>query len=213
MCFSVQRRTVGSHKSGNVRPDHLFPNLQFKCAEHRLVIEGAALHNDMVSQLIGRCTADYFIQRILDDGNRKTGTDVFNGCAVFLGLLDLRVHEYRAAGAKIDRFPAVKTHAGKLLHITAHRFRKRLQKAAAAGRTGLIEKNIGNRMVFDFETLHILTADIDDKIHIRHEMLCGCEMRNGLHKTEVAVKCMFDQFLTVSGRGHTGNFNIRIAFI
>ena len=48
---------------------------------------------------------------------------------------------------------------------------KRLQKRTAAGGARLIQINIINGRIMNLKALHVLAADINDKLHIRHKLL------------------------------------------
>ena len=95
--------------------------------------------------------------------------------------------------------------AGELLDVVAQRLRKGLQKAAAAGGAGLVQEDVADGTVLDLEALHILTADVDDEVHVRHEVLGGREVGHRLHQAEVAAEGVLDQLFAVAGGGHAGH--------
>ena len=88
-----------------------------------------------------------------------------------------------------------------------------LQKAAAAGRTGFVEEYVADRAVFDLEALHVLTANVDDKVHIRHKMLGGGKVGHGLHHAEIRVEGSLGQILAVAGGGDGRHVQLGMALI
>ena len=125
-------------------------------------------------------------------------------------LLDAGVHEDGTAAAQIHRAFGKQAQPGKLLHLIAQRLGKGLQEAAAAGGTGLVQEDIADRAVLDLETLHVLSADVDDKIHIRQEVFGRSEVRHGLHHAEVGMEGVFRQLLAIACRGHGGDAHMRM---
>ena len=124
--LAVQRSAVSTHQAGNVGADDVDAHLFFKGAEDSFIIESTALHDDVAAQLFRAGRADDLVQRVLDDGNRQSGADIFNRCTVLLRLLDRGVHEHGAAGTQIDRFVGKQAQRGELLDIVAQRLGKRL---------------------------------------------------------------------------------------
>ena len=76
-----------SHDSGDIRADSLAVGDFFKAAQYSIVIESTALDNNVLTKF--RCVGnlDNLEQRILDDGVGKTGGNIGNRSAFFLGLL------------------------------------------------------------------------------------------------------------------------------
>ena len=50
--YGVQRRAVSAHQPGDIRADDVHAQFVFKRAEHRVVEERAALHDDVLPQLL-----------------------------------------------------------------------------------------------------------------------------------------------------------------
>ena len=44
---------------------------------------------------------------------------------------------------------------------------KGFNKGTTSGRAGLIELYTVNRVIFDLDTFHVLSTDIEDTVHIR----------------------------------------------
>ena len=124
--LAVQGCAVSAHQARNVGADDVDAHLFFKGAEDSFIIESTALHDDVTAQLFRAGRADDLVQRVLDDGNRQSGADIFNRCTVLLRLLDRGVHEHGAAGTQIDRLVGKQAQRGELLDIVAQRLGKRL---------------------------------------------------------------------------------------
>ena len=58
----------------------------------------------------------------------------------------------------------------EFLDGVTHRAGERFDERAAAGRARLVERDVVDALVADFEALDVLTADVDDKINIRAEV-------------------------------------------
>ena len=208
--LAVQGRAVSAHQARNVGTDDVDAHLLLKGAEHSLIVEGAALYHDVATQLLGAGRADDLVQRVLDDGDGQTGADIFNRGTVLLRLLDRRVHKHGAAAAKVNGLVGKQAQRGKLLDVVAQRLGERLQKAAAAGGAGFVQEDVADRTVLNFEALHVLTADVDDEIHVGQKVLGGGKVRDSLDKTAVTVERIFDELLAVAGGGHAGDLQARV---
>ena len=98
-----QRRAEGAHQAGDVGAHRLRSGDALEGAQHRLIIEGAALHHNVAAQLTGVGQLDDLEQGVLDDGVGKSGGDIGHRRTLLLGLLHVGVHEHGAAGAQIHR--------------------------------------------------------------------------------------------------------------
>ena len=105
-----------AHESGDIRTDYVLAQDLLESPQHRVVVEGSALDHDAVAEFGGVFQADDLEQGVLDDGNGDARRDVPDIGAFFLHLLDFRIHEYCAAGAKIHRFPSGQAETGELFH-------------------------------------------------------------------------------------------------
>ena len=208
-----QRRTVSAHQARDVGADDLDAHLLLEGAEHGLVVEGTALHDDLAAQLFGAGRADDLVQCILDDADGQTGRDVLDGCAVLLGLLHRAVHKDGAAAAQVHRAVGKQAQRGELLDIIAQCLREGLQKAAAAGGTGFVQEDVADGTILDFEALHILAADVDDEVHIGHKIFGGGEVRHRLHQTVIAAEGILDQLFAVAGGGYAGHVQAGVLLI
>ena len=97
-----QRRAKGTHDAGNIGAGGLHAGNLLKGAKHRLIVERAALHHDVSAKVGGVCQLDDLVKGILDDGVGKSRRNILHRGALFLGLLDVGIHEHGAAGAEIN---------------------------------------------------------------------------------------------------------------
>ena len=210
---TIQGRTVSTHQTGNVRADDLHAHLFFKGAEHGFIIKGTALHHDLAAQLFRAGSADDLVQCVLDHADGQTSRDVLDAGAVLLGLLDRAVHEHGAAAAQVHRAVCEQTQCGKLLDVIAQRLRKGLQKAAAAGGAGLVQEDVADGTILDLEALHVLPADINDEVHVRHKVLGSGKMRHRFHQTVITAESVLYQLLAVAGGGDAGHLQPRMLLV
>ena len=171
------------------------------------------MHHDLAAQLFRAGCADDLVQCVLDHADGQACRDILDTGTVLLGLLDRAVHEHGAAAAQIHRTVCEQAKARKFLHIVAQCLCKGLQKAAAAGGAGFVQEDVTDGSILDLEALHILPADIDDEIHIRHEVFGGGKVCHRLHQTVVAAEGVLHQLLTVAGGGDAGHLQARVLLV
>src|SRR5699024_7373150 len=117
------------------------------------------------------------------------------------------------AAAQVHRTVGEQAQSGKLLDIVAQSLGKGLQEAAATGGTGLVEKDVADGTVLDLEALHILAADVDDEVHVGHEVLGRRKVGHRLHQAEVGMEGILDEGLAVAGGGDAGNMQVGVILI
>ena len=200
-----QRRAEGPHNAGNIRAGDLYPGDLLQGAQHRLVIEGAALHHDVPPQLGRVGQLDDLIQGVFDDGIGKAGGDVRNAGPFLLGLLHVGVHEHGAAGAQIHRVLGKERLLGEALGAVAQGVGEVFDEGAAAGGTGLIQKHGVHRVVFQLDTFHVLPADIQHTVHLGVKEGCRRAVGDGFHLSLVQGKGGFQQGLAVAGGAGAGD--------
>ena len=86
--LGVKCRTKGAHQPGNIRPDNIVTQLAFKAAQHCIVKEGAALHHNVLAQLLGAVNTQHLVNGIFNHADGQTGADIIHPGAVSLRLLD-----------------------------------------------------------------------------------------------------------------------------
>ncbi len=98
----------------------------------------------------------------------------------FLRLLDRRVHKHGAATSQINRgFPALMA-VRRTGDVGFRDPGEALDEAAAARRAGLVEHDVLNHAVLDAQALHVLAADVQDKLNAGQERLGAAQMRDRL---------------------------------
>ena len=94
----------------------------------------------------------------------------------------------------------------KILYTVVQGLREGFDKGTAAGGTCFIELYAVYSAVFDLDTFHILTADIEDTVYLRIKESSSVIMRNRLNLTVIQQECGFHQGFTVAGRTGTDDF-------
>ena len=87
----------------------------------------------------------------------------------------------------------------KIFHAHIQRLREGFDEAAAAGRTGLVQKNVVDGVIADADAFHILSADVQDTVHLRIEEGGRVIMRDGLHFAVIQLEGRLQQGLAVAG--------------
>ena len=131
----------------------------------------------------------------------------------FWACLTRAVHKHGAAAAQIHGAVCKQAERGKLLDVIPQRLGKGLQKAAAAGRAGFVQEDVADGTILDLEALHILAADVDDKIDIRHKVFGGRKVGHRFHQTVITAERVFHQLLAIAGCGHTGHLQARVLLV
>ncbi len=169
--FGDQRRSVGAHYPGDIRPDHLAADRLFKGAENGVIVKRSALYDDFLAQVGGVFDPDHFIQGVADDGNGYAGRNIADICAVLIRLLHLGVHKYRAASAEVDRMPGFETKRREFPDIHAERLGEIFNERTASGGTSFVQHDRLDYAVADEETLHVLATDVENEVHAWQEMV------------------------------------------
>ena len=176
-----QCRAEGAHDAGDVRTYRRAAGDLFKGPEHRVVVKGPSLGHHMAAQIPRLGDLDDFEQGVFDDGIGQACGDVRHRGPFLLGLLDVGVHEDRAALAKVRGIFCKQSLPCKILHGIVQGFCKGFNKGAAAGGAGLVQLNGVHGAVFDADTFHVLSADVQDAVHLRIKKGGGIVMGDGLH--------------------------------
>src|SRR5699024_6946011 len=133
------------------------------------------------------------------DGVGKTGGNISNGTTFFLGLLYFGVHKYRTPCSEVNRMFGVKCLVRKILYRVIQRLGEGFNERTASGGAGFIELYGIYRMIFDFDTFHILTADVENTVHVRLKERGCIIMRNCLDLSLVQKERRLHQCFSVSG--------------
>ena len=200
-----QGRAIGAHAAGNVGTHGVHAGELLKCAQRGIGHKGAALDDHLAANLLGVAQLNDLEQGILDDGIRQAGRDVAHRGAFLLRLLDARVHKDCAAAAQVDGSLSMDGGIGERAHVHVHRDGEALDKATATRRAGLVEHDVLNHAVLDAQALHVLAADVQDKLDAGQECLGAAQVRNGLDFARVGLEGLDEQRLAVARGGHVAD--------
>ena len=200
-----QGRTIGAHAAGDVGTYGVNTGELLKRTQRGIGHKGAALDDYLAADLLGIAQLNDLEQGILDDGIGKAGRDVAHRGAFLLRLLDARVHKDRAATAQVDRGLGMDGGVGERAHVHVHRDGEALDKATATRRAGLVEHDVLDNAVLDTQTLHVLAADVQDKLDAGQECLGAAQVRNGLDLAGVGLEGLDEQRLAVARGGHVAD--------
>ncbi len=173
-----QGGAVGSHVAGYVGAHGIHFGKLFEGAQHGIVQEGAALHDDLFAHVVRVAYLDDLEQRVLDDRDGKPRRDVAHGGAFLLRLLHAAVHEHGAAAAQIYRMLGLDGRLRELGHVQVQAAGEALDEAAAAGTARLVEHDVLDHAILHAQTLHVLPADVQNEFHARQHFLCAAQVRH-----------------------------------
>ena len=60
----------------------------------------------------------------------------------------------------------------------------------------------------DLKALDILSADVNDKLNVRHKTLCGGEMGHCFHNAEINAESVFNDLFAVAGHRSCSDLHI-----
>ena len=194
-----QGSTEGAHDTGDIRTDGFSAGHQFEGTEYGIVIEGSALHHDLMTQLFRVGQLAHLKQRIFDDGIGKSCGDVLYGSTLLLGLFYFGIHEDRTAGSQVDGSFRCQGDLGKIMHFKIQGTGEGLDEGAASRGTGLIQHDIVHDAVLDLDTFHILSADIQNGIDLGVKEGGSGVMCHGLNLAVIQIHGRLKQCFTVTG--------------
>ena len=206
-----QGRPVGAHVARNVRTDRVHTRQLLERAQHGVVQEGTALHDDLFAHVVRVADFNDLEQRVLDDGDGKASRNVAHRGAFLLRLLHAAVHEHGAAAAQIDRRLCLDGRLRKLSYIQVQARCEAFYEAATARRARFVEHDVVDHAVFHAQTLHVLATDVEDELDARQHFLRTAQMRNRLDFARVDAQCLQQQRFAVAGHGGMPDGHERIA--
>ena len=201
-------RAIRAHDACDVGTDDVAVQEFFHAAQHGIVVERAALHDDMVAERAHVLELHDLEQCILDDGERDARRDVSDLRALFLRLLDFRIHEDRAARAEVDRRFRADGQLCKLGRRHVQALGEVLDERAAARRARLVERDVADAAVLDEEALHVLPADVEHKRDLGAEFLRGTQMRKRLDLAAVRMDAGLHNGLAITRRHAAGHMRL-----
>ena len=200
-----QGRTVSAHTAGDVGAHGMNAGELLKRAQRGIGHKGAALNDYLAADLLGIAQLNNLEQGILNDGIGQAGRNVAHRGAFLLRLLDARVHKDRTAAAQVDRGLGMDGGVGERAHVHVHRDGEALDKATATRRTGLVEHDVLDHAVLDAQALHVLAADVQDKLDTGQECLGAAQVRDGFDLAGVGLEGLDEQCLAVARGGHVAD--------
>ena len=203
-----QCSTESTHDSGNIRTDSFAAGNLFETSQNCIIVESTTLYNDVSAKFGSIRNFDNLIERIFDNRVSKTCGNIGNLSSFFLRLLYLGIHENSTSGTKINRMLCKNSSFCEILYCIIQGFGKGFNKGTATGGTCFIQLYAVNGLVADFDTFHILSADIQDTVYLRVKESSCIVMGYGLNLALIQEQGRFDQSLAVTCR--TGISNLCI---
>ena len=134
-CITVtgdQCSTKSTHDAGDVRTNSLAAGNQFKASQYGIIVEGTALYNDFLAQILRICQFDNLQQCILDNGISQSGGDIADFGPFFLSLFDIGIHENGTSGTKVNRMFGKNGNLCKVFHGIIQRMGECFDERAAS---------------------------------------------------------------------------------
>ena len=206
-----QGRAERAHVARDVRAHGVHFGELLERAQHGVVQERAALHDDLRAHVVRVADLDDLEQRVLDDRDGQAGGDVAHRGAFFLGLLHARVHEHGAAAAQINRRLRLDGGLRELGHVQVQAAREAFDEAAAARRAGLVQHDVVDDAVFHAQAFHVLAANVEDELDARQHLLRAAQVRHRLDLAGVHAQRFEQQALAVAGDRGVSNGHERLA--
>ena len=144
--------------------------------------------------------AKHLVERVSHDRAAKPRGNVFDRRAVALRLAHLRIHEDRAAGAKVAGVLGVESGFHEIRERQMELLREGLQERAAPGRACFVELHACNEAVLHFEALDVLAANVDDVAHLRLKSDGRALMRERFNFGELSAERRLREVCAVARR-------------
>ncbi len=193
-----QGRAVRAHQPGNVRAVDFVPEQVFHDPEQGVIEKGSALHQNPLAKFGRIPQAKHLVQGVARHGIAQAGGDIPDIGPFLLRLLDLGVHEHRAARSEIRRTFGEEGQSHEAIHVQPETSGKGFKKGPAARRAGFIQRHAGDDAVVGLEAFHVLPADINDVGAVRHEGAGRFQVRHGFHVHKIKPQRGFGQLRAVA---------------
>ena len=200
-----QCSTKSTHDTGDIGTDRFASGDKFETSQDSIIIKSTALHYDLFSQFRSIGYFDHFKQSIFNDRISQSGGNICHFRPLFLGLFHLGIHKYGTACTEIDGMLGKQSRGSEVFYTVIQGLCKSLNERTTTGRTCLIELYAVHSLILDFNTFHILAADIQNTVHRRFEKCCCIVMSNRFYFSFVQHKCCFNQGFSVTSRTGMGN--------
>ncbi len=206
-----QGGAVGSHVARDVGTHRIHARKLLEAAQHRVIQEGAALHDDLRAHLVRVADFDHLEEGVLHDRNRESGGDVAHRRAFLLSLLHAAVHEDRAAAAQVNRVLGAIGGFSEFGNLEVKAACEALDEAAATRRAGLVEHDVVDHAVAHAQAFHVLAANVQDELHAGNHLLGAAQMRHRFNLAGVDAQRLQQQALAVAGHGRVADVHERRA--
>ena len=204
-----QRGAERAHDPGDIGAGDLPAGDHLDAAQDGVIVECTALDDDIFTQLGGVRDFDDLEQGIFDHGIGEAGGNIGHIRAFLLRLFDARIHKDRAARAQVDGMRGKQGRFRKVLHGVVQGFREGLDEGAATGGAGFVEQHVVDGVVFDPDTLHVLSADVQDTVDLRVEKGRRVVVGDGLDFALVQKERGLEKGFAVTGRAAADDPGVR----
>ena len=150
------------------------------------------------AEFFGTFGANDFVNGVFYHRRRYPRGNIVHSRAVLLRLLNGAVHEHGATRTQFDGVKGKQSQSGKFRDAHTESVGNRLYKRTAAGRARFVKHDIVYRFVLDFETLDVLTADVDNEIYVGTKFQRRGKVRNSFDNAEIEFKSRFQKFFPVA---------------
>ena len=113
-------------------------------------------------------------------------------------MLHFGVHEHGASRAEVAGCRCGAGNLGKVLHLVVQVVGEGLYEGAASGGACLVEFHAHHGAILYEDGLHVLSSDVEDEAHVRHQTLRCTVVGDGLDDSLVEAEGGFDEFFAVS---------------
>ena len=196
----MQGTTVGAHHLGNVAACHLRMRKELKSTHDSIVLHRAALHDDMLSEIIISSELQHLIEAVAHHRVCQSGCDISHRSTFAQHLLHLGIHKHRTARTEVTGAVCLTGQGSKVLHPIAQTLGEGLDKRSTTRRAGFVEFHTHHSTMIDKDRLHVLPADVEDKRHVGQQSCGSPLMRHRLDDAVVEVESSLDQFLAIARR-------------
>ena len=197
---------VGTHQFRHVASCHFGMGEQLKRSYHRIVSHRTSLYNDFASKILITMQFQYLIKTVLDDRVRDSGRNISYRSTLSEHLFHLRVHEDGAAGSEVAGSLRLAGELGKIAYRITHVVGKGLDECSAARTARLVEFHAHHSPFLNEDSLHVLSADVEDKADIRHERSRRSFVRHCFDNAAVEAESRLDEFFAVTCRAGAYDF-------
>ena len=194
----IERAAESAHHLRTVAAENLAPGQPFESPHHGVVAHRAALHDDPAAHLVGRTELQHLVKAVLYDRVRKPGSDIGHRSSLAQHLLHAGVHKNGAARPQVAGMGGGARLRRELPDPGAEAPGEGLDERTAARRTSFVDLHARYGAVLDENGLHVLSADVEDTIHVRFKESGSIVMSHCLNFAFIQHKCRLHQCFAVT---------------